>query len=210
MNIDIKFQLPGSYRELRKHFFVQLDPGTAKQKGILQKPFMDLWLTAMIDLSEIWDGTEGRKVVCPIPWEILPAYAVSEDTVFSDALINSPRINPPVVGSHESFISSWFGMQFDEESGLFMATTEDVTHGASVLAYPGFLDFISEGADLLIIPSSTNEFLFIRTPEAGILDISELNDLIKETNSRFVQRGQVLSDHAYWYDAEKKELHACL
>lgn len=82
-----------------------------------------------------------------------------------------------------------------------IATTEDFLYGASVVMYPGFLERISGGKNLYLIPSSIHEWLYIE--DKGTFTREELTNLLRSVNSEIVSEEEILSDHLYYYEGKE-------
>ena len=70
--------------------------------------------------------------------------------------------------------------------------------------YPGFLEQISGGKDLFLIPSSIHEWLYLE--DKGELTAEELTELLRAVNREVVEEEEVLSDQLYYYDGKKGEM----
>ena len=89
---------------------------------------------------------------------------------------------------------------------MYVLTSDDKLYGAKYLADTGKLDEISEklGCDLVVIPSSVHECIII--PNDGSMDRSVIEGMIHDVNSTQVPPKDILSEHAYMYDAQEHEL----
>lgn len=88
-----------------------------------------------------------------------------------------------------------------DEMSLFVATVDSMTYGASVMLLEDVLnDFclVHNLSSVRIIPSSLHEILLVVAPEA---DESSLNDMIQSVNASELDPFDVLSDHAYRFEA---------
>jgi len=87
-----------------------------------------------------------------------------------------------------------------DEELLYVATTKDKLHGASIMLLGDVLtDFCKDhGLDSVwIIPSSKNEILLVK----GAMDRVEIDAMIREVNETQVAEQDRLSDHGYWFTA---------
>ena len=85
-----------------------------------------------------------------------------------------------------------------DEELLYVATTKDKLHGASIMLLGDVLtDFCKDhGLDsVLIIPSSKHEILLVK----GAMDRVEIDAMIREVNETQVAEQDRLSDHGYWF-----------
>ena len=87
-----------------------------------------------------------------------------------------------------------------DEELLYVATTKDKLHGASIMLLGDVLtDFCKDhGLDsICIIPSSKHEILLVK----GAMDRAEIDAMIQEVNETQVAEQDRLSDHGYWFTA---------
>lgn len=89
---------------------------------------------------------------------------------------------------------------------MYVLSNNDKFYGAKFLADTGTLDDIAEkfGSDFLVIPSSIHECIIV--PNDGSLESSVFDRMIHEVNSSSVPPKEILSEHAYMYDALEHEL----
>ena len=87
---------------------------------------------------------------------------------------------------------------------IYVATVPDKIHGAGVLAYENFMEQAAEraGGDFYILPSSIHELLII--PDNGVMDLKELEAMVKEVNATQVEPCDRLTDSVYHYDSKEK------
>ena len=84
---------------------------------------------------------------------------------------------------------------------MYVLTTEDSQYGATKLLDEEFLAEVSNGVDYYIIPSSVHEAILL--PASGDIEIETVNDVIRMVNATEVKDTEVLSDHAYLYNAKQ-------
>ena len=85
-----------------------------------------------------------------------------------------------------------------DEELLYVATTKDKLHGASIMLLGDILtNFCKDhGLDsICIIPSSKHEILLVK----GAMDRAEIDAMIREVNETQVAEQDRLSDHGYWF-----------
>lgn len=89
---------------------------------------------------------------------------------------------------------------------MYVLSNDDKFYGAKFLADTGKLDEISEqfGSDFLVIPSSIHECIIV--PNDGSLESAVFDRMIHEVNSTQLPPKEILSEHAYMYDAQAHEL----
>ena len=67
--------------------------------------------------------------------------------------------------------------------------------------FTGFLERISGGKNLYLIPSSIHEWLYIE--DKGMFTREELTNLLRSVNSEIVSEEEILSDHLYYYEGKE-------
>lgn len=88
------------------------------------------------------------------------------------------------------------------QSKVYVLTNRYNTWGASAILYPEVLKTIAQklGGDLLILPSSIHEVLFMR--RENIPEYHVLAEVVKEVNKKEVLPEEVLSDSLYLYSGK--------
>ena len=126
--------------------------------------------------------------------------------MFADALENGAKTRPPLTMPIENYMEhlGFMGIGVEQEHQLMIATTKEFLYGASVVLYPGFLQKISGGKQLFLIPSSVHEWLYIE--DLGRFTKEELTDLLRSVNREVVSEEEVLSNWLYYYDGRKDEI----
>lgn len=88
-----------------------------------------------------------------------------------------------------------------ENSGtnMIMLSNEEISHGASVLFYPGLMERLAEKyGGFYLIPSSVHELMLY--PDDGTVGKEELKEILMEANRGTVPMEDWLSDNLYYYD----------
>ena len=131
---------------------------------------------------------------------------VGEGRLFADAKENGVRTRPGITMRIEDYMGGmgFMCMEGEPEHKLMIATTEGLMYGAGVVLYPGFLEQISGGKDIFLIPSSIHEWLYLE--DNGGFTAEELTGLLRAVNREVVEEEEVLSDWLYYYDGKKGEM----
>lgn len=182
----------------------------------------------------LWKKDDTGIMTTKIKREHVHCWQMDEDELWELANKNTPKLFPVVVKSLEDVFMDLMKTQL-EESGialnaeswdrlldahriqteqkdsiqpkLYVLTNVYTTWGASAILYPEVLKNLSRklGGDLLILPSSVHEVIFMRkenTPEYHVLA-----GMVKEINKKEVLPEEVLSDSVYIYTAEENVIH---
>lgn len=91
------------------------------------------------------------------------------------------------------------------DTPLYVLTNEKQYFGAAALLYPHILDMCAEtlGQSFYMIPSSIHEVLLL--PADACASSCELNRYINDVNAEAVMPNEVLSNHSYYFNSEKRE-----
>ncbi len=148
--------------------------------------------------------------------DMLKSYGIDENQLFKDALIYAPDLRPSEIKGMVDVLAEMMGVDVSElenefitgpgapEIPMFVASTEDKTNGAGIIAYPGFMEMASEklGGDFFLLPSSIHEVILV--PDNGKMDYRELEKMVHEVNETQVRPTERLSDNVYHYDSKEK------
>lgn len=160
--------------------------------------FLEFAVTIHIDVSDV----VVKNATCMIK-KGLPEYmGVEVEELIRDAIKNSTRIRPAVTTPIEMFVS---GEQREGQNNrLMIASVNDFMYGAGVIIYPGFMNFISKGKNLFLIPSSIHEWLYME--DRNDFTGEQLTDCLRIVNREIVREEEILSDKLYYYDAGTEEI----
>lgn len=181
------------YNWVKKRLYVGLSSAKKNQALLDELPHTiieDLMLTVHIFFGE--DG-EGNYLTITVKKNMLHNWHIDEKTLFEDAMKSSPVINPVNMFSP-------FGTPM-----TCVICDKMVVGSAAGIFYPGIFEQVAEEVDgsYYIIPSSVFEVLII--PDDGKISPKELSELVVSTNEQAVKDSEILSDHAYYYDATEKK-----
>ncbi|MCR5310457.1 MAG: DUF5688 family protein [Lachnospiraceae bacterium] len=148
--------------------------------------------------------------------QLLQNMNVTEEQLFADAQKYAPDLRPSEIRGMADILAEMMGVDVSElenqfggamgqpEIPMYVATTQDKTNGAGIIAYPGFMEMAAEklGGDFFLLPSSVHEVILI--PDRPDMKYSELENMVKEVNATQVDERDQLSDHVYHYDAKER------
>lgn len=176
----------------------------------------------VLDLSIVFFvlfETNGKEtatmVICN---EHLRLWGVSKDELYQTAVLNLPNQLPAEFFTMEYAIKEMleentaekenllYGGYNTQKDDMYVLTNTLRCYGASSVFYPHVLDMISEmlNEGFFILPSSIHEVIIV--PESRGVVEEEMDQIIKNINETQVAPDEVLSDHAYYYDIESKDL----
>ena len=187
------------YEEVKKRLFVRLwNKERLQENGTIYEPFQDLYFSCHIDVSDL----AGAAASCIVKEGLAEYLGVDRKQLVADAVDNGTKIRPALTMPIEAYMARMGApVDAEPENHLMIAPTEDLLYGASVVMYPGFLERISDGKNLYLIPSSIHEWLYIE--DKGTFTQEELTNLLRSVNSEIVSEEEILSDHLYYYEGKE-------
>lgn len=144
----------------------------------------------------------------PIYNSHLEMWKVGTKELMTLAGVNTPRIYPAELRSMTDILKETAQIQVIggpvPESNLDILTNDRRAQGAACILYPGMLERIAtvKKRSFYIIPSSVHEVLILK--DTGRENVEEIKKTIREVNSRFVAKEEILSDNLYYYDFGSK------
>ena len=146
---------------------------------------------------------ECTQVTAMLKKEVLDIWGVSKEQVLVDAMVNQAEKDKPVImllGEYLTELDPAFSCLHEDDTPLYVVTTESQKDGAKVISYPGFLDGVCEklGGDIYIIPVSKHEVICLR--DDLVRGDNNISDFISKVNRTTLLEDDVLSDHPYHYE----------
>lgn len=145
----------------------------------------------------------------------LHRWGIDADEIKSRAELNTPQLQPWQLLSMGELMEDIIGQEnlqinsdiFQEDQvPMFVLTNKDKYFGASCMFYPQVLEQIADQIDnhFYILPSSIHECII--TPVSEGFSQKSLSKMVDEVNKTQLEEVDVLSDNAYFYNRDKKEL----
>ena len=169
----------------------------------------------MLDFSMVYSilvsCNRNNTTFITITEDIRNCYGWTEEELFQLSMKNTCRLFPEQVQSMVQILSREFPDMADAlEDDTIRCTVVSNRfnfYGFSVIFYSGVLARLAEekGGNLIIIPSSVHEALVL--VDKGMVDTAEINQTIWFVNHTQVLKEEQLSNQAYYYDRETKELY---
>ncbi len=184
----------------------------AEKKASLMKEVPYRMLVDLVVYYRVYLDKQGDSVATILLTNTIANKAgLSEEDLYQAALKNTRRITPIHYSSIEEELYHQEGKELsgnieDLPDGemIYIISNCFFTKGAVYMADEQALKDMADkiGTGFYIIPSSIHEILAVRP--AAISSVSELNHMIWYTNNDMLKKGDELSDHAYYYDPEKR------
>lgn len=166
-------------------------------------PYLDLAIVFYLLLEASDYGT----ATMPVKLEHLGLWNVTRDQVYEQACRNTQRLLPFEFSTMSSVIAELMDMEEPEgEDTLYVLSNHLRSFGAAAILYPGRLQGIGEylGEDYYVLPSSVHEVIIVRNSAAP--GRAALSAMVAEINETQVEKEEVLSNRAYYYDRAKGAL----
>lgn len=199
-----------NYSVIKEHFNLRMVPGDSPfLKNAPHKMIVDMAVVIEADVSALSDSDQRATVV--ITNDLMELYGVSKDELFKQAekmsMKNSPLELISMADKFRRMGAPWEVIEEVEKNGptIYIASNNNGFYGASVLAYPDFLESAASkvDGDFYLIPSSVHELLIFY--DDGRMDDPEaLNSAIHDVNADCLDKKDFLSDHGYHYEALTK------
>ncbi len=208
-NFDIQFF--NEYEKVKPHLGFKLmhyEMNKELLSEISYKMFLDL---AMVCFCDIRDKQIGHGSIT-IKREHIEMWEITEEELFRDAMENMVHLYPADFMNMAEVLKELY----KDPAGLlsiplpmYVLTNTERLNGAASLFYQGKMEEIAKimGGDYYVLPSSIHEVIIIPKKEKRT-DESYLSQMVDEINHEQLDREEILSNHAYLYHADTKELCA--
>lgn len=201
------------YESIRERIFYKLVNFKENQqelKNIPHIPYLDLAIVFYV----LWDCDEDNMKAMQIRNEHLNLWKKDLRELFSDAKRNTEKFLPAELLSMADILKNASydvdmvpELETDDSAlpEMYVLTNAIKQYGAICFLQEGILQQIGNmlQEDFFLLPSSVHECIFVR---ATGLCAASLNEMIREINEQVVYPEDVLSDHAYFYSRNRKEL----
>lgn len=203
-----------NYDSVRKRVVYKL-VNTERNRDLLENiPHMDF-----LDLSVVFQclvSQEGQGTAYILVYNVhMKLWDMELETLYHDALENTPRIMPYEIKSMEEAIRAenpdcdGFTAESADSVPMYVLTNIKKIEGAACMLYPGLIREFADrtGSSLFIIPSSVHELLIL--PVEDMKETEEIRSMIREINDTQVQPDEILSYSLYCYDREEGRIYIC-
>lgn len=143
--------------------------------------------------------------------QFIEKWGVTADDLFADAMANVK--DDYLLEDMDAMMARMLGeeiepMPVNRDTKMAIVSNKAKMNGATVVTNPEVLQHIADAVEgsYYILPSSIHECIVI--PENPEVDADTLNTMVQEVNKNEVAPDEILSNHAYYYDAEAKVVRA--
>lgn len=177
-------------------------------KNLMTEPFLDLSIIYMIRSNNKHQEVYNVKITNSlVEW-----YGISREDLHQQAFDNLEK-DGYAFCDMEKLLESYIDKTGDEEplfnrkmqSGkMYILTNASKMYGAAGILYKKLLKEQLENCSCYILPSSLHETIFI--PASVGVDQADLDNMVREVNATQVEQEERLTNHSYFYDAQKEEI----
>lgn len=204
-----KEQRFGDYEEMKHQIIYRLVNRKANENTLTDMPFVP-YLDLAIVFCVLLEVNQYGTATMPIYNGHMELWGVSEEELFRQAEKNTCRLLPDEFQTMSAVLQELtlqeIPIQEEKEDSMYVLSNRIRSYGAAAILYHGRLEAIGMylKSNYYILPSSIHEVIVI--PEKETFRIQSLSAMVQEINRTQVQEEEVLSDHAYYYDRQKKVL----
>lgn len=207
---DFDISVFTDYEKAKDHIIMKLVNAEKNVELLEMVPHILIYDLAIIFLCSVSNFMNEYATIL-IHNQHMEHWEVSTEDLYALAKVNTPRILPPRLDNLQDVFEyiTHERLPFLEELNSSILTNRIKVHGATCMVYPGLLEEVAEiyEDNLVIIPSSLHEVLII--PEGNIGNehtLRDFNPMIQEVNETQLMDIETLSDHAYLYHRDTKEI----
>ncbi len=194
------------YSHMKESLTLQMIPIAGNEEKLSELPHKTVEDMALVYRFDMGSNEQGSSSIL-ITNRLLDNYGITAEQLHADAVEAAVENHPATLRNMNEVLRDLMGDMGgafipDEPSPMWVASIEGGQNGAGVLQYPGFLDQAAEtlGGDFYVLPSSIHEVLFI--PDDGSMELSNLEDIVRDVNATQVAPADRLSDNVFHYDSE--------
>lgn len=212
--INLYHEVTGSFLFNKEHFafdnlkdkicfkLVNQDMNIDLLAGMPHRQFCDLVVTYYVLLA----NDENGFGAIPINNSLMRMWNVDENTLWEFAYKNTRNLLPPYLKTTEEAIYECTGEI--KEGGLpsFTLSNNRKHFGAATILYEDILHSVAETiqSSYVIMPSSIHEWVIFA--DNGMLGKESCDALVRYVNRTELAFEEILSEHAYYYDREKRKI----
>ena len=194
------------YSKIRERIVYRLINRKDNQELLSMVPYQEYLDLAIVFYVLVEVNSYGSASMM-IQNEHLKLWETTTEEIYQCACANTRKLLPDEFNSMGSVLEELMGIEIEEEEEvIYLFTNRIRSYGAAVILYEGRLETIGEylKENFFVLPSSIHEVLIV--PESRISGISDLEKIVREVNQTQLEKEEILSDRAYYYDREKKRL----
>lgn len=195
-----------NYSEVRDRIIYRLINKEENELMLQDMPYVP-YLDLAIVFYVLVEASDYGTATMPVKLEHLGLWNVKKEQVYEQACKNTCHLFPSEFRAMSSVIAELTNMEdTGGEDALYVLSNHLRSFGAAAVLYPGCLCEIGEylGEDYYVLPSSVHEMIIIR--ESAAPGRRALSAMVTDINATQVEKEEVLSNQAYYFDRMKGSL----
>ena len=195
------FEMLLDYEKMKKRIYCRLISRNKNEdllKTVPWIPWMDLAIVFYMEIP----GKLIKNATALIRTAHMERWKITEDQLFERAKKNLQRRGFRMVAMTE-----FLGDQVEcPDAEMYILNTKKPEFGAAVFVDSQVRRICAQqiGGSYYILPSSIHELILL--PDKVDYERKELDELVRQVNSQCVEAEDFLSDHAYYYNAQKDRI----
>ena len=195
------FEMLLDYEKMKKRIYCRLISRNKNEdllKTVPWIPWMDLAIVFYMEIP----GKLIKNATALIRTAHMERWKITEDQLFERAKKNLQRRGFRMVAMTE-----FLGDQVEcPDAEMYILNTKKPEFGAAVFVDSQVRRICARqiGGSYYILPSSIHELILL--PDKVDYERKELDELVRQVNSQCVEAEDFLSDHAYYYNAQKDRI----
>ena len=200
---DVDIGMLSDYESMKQHLTAQIVGAKNNSDKLKDVPHQMMEDMAVVYRFQVGEVSGGQASVL-ITNQMLELYGITQEQLHQDALEMSQRNEPVSIKNMDEMSDGFMGSIENPESALWVATNESRFNGASVMAYPDFMESAAQRLEggFYLLPSSIHETLLIS--DVFGMTAKELKEMVTQINAAEVRPEEKLTDNVYHYDADAK------
>lgn len=194
------------YQQMKDKLTLHMIPIAGNEQKLAEIPHKTVEDMAVVYRFELESNEKGSSSIL-VTDVIMKNFGLTPEQLHADALEAAPITHPASLRNMNDVMRGMIGdaadmLMPDEPSPMWVATVGGGHNGACAIQYPGFLEQAAEmlRGDFFVLPSSVHEVLFVK--DDGSLELSNLEDMVRNINETEVRPEDRLSDSVFHYDSE--------
>ena len=207
------------FEQARDNIICKLINREMNEAYLADKPY-----TLIEDLAVVYavnfDTEDAGRMNMPITYGIMETYGITKEELHDIAIRNLTESQVEFKTVRDILVDvllqDGYSLDYLEASmmvppegetpDLYVLTNADRTNGAAMVLNSKIMEEISEKlkGDYIVLPSSIHEVLI--HPFTEDMDRQEIENMIQDINSGYLEPEERLSDYAYYYDSKEHGL----
>ena len=193
-----------NYEQMKQHLTVQMVGAETNAEMLASIPHQMMEDMAMVYRFSFGEISGGHASIV-VSNNMMEHYGITVEQLHQDAIDAARKKEPFSIKNMDEIMyemtDGFMGSKDNPQQPMWVATNESKYNGASVIAYPDFMEQATEQlkGSFYILPSSTHEVILI--PDSFAMQAQELKAMVSAVNEAEVRPEEKLTDNVYHYDS---------